>query len=339
MIQTRAFRIYQDDPFHAGFEEVTLASPDEGELVVAINYSGINYKDALAGSGRAKILRKSPLTGGIDLAGKVTESRSPDFAVGDWVLANGSGLSETIDGGYASHAKIPAAIAIPIPPNLDARRAMLIGTAGFTAALSVMQMLRNGQRPSAGAVAVTGASGGVGSFAAHLLAQSGFEAVAVSRKASDNSPSAKEADAYLRDLGASEVIAALNAPAGDLAKATWGGGIDCLGGEPLANLIKTTKPQGNVAAVGLAQSAELHGSVLPFIIRGVNLLGITSANCPPAVKRAVWQALGGELRPSDACFAAVLQQEVALSDVPAHFERVLAGEVRGRILVDCRAAT
>lgn len=336
MMRARAFRIYQGDKFHAGFEEVTLADPGAGEVIVAVAYSGINYKDALAGRGQAKILRQSPLTGGIDLAGEVIASRSPDFAVGDSVLVNGSGLSETIDGGYATHAKVPAAIAIPVPPSLDARRAMLIGTAGFTAALAVMRMRHNGQKPQMGALVVTGASGGVGSFAVHILARLGFEVIAVSRKGSDSSSSGKEVNSYLRDLGANEVVATLEAPAGDLAKATWGGGIDCLGGEPLAKLIKTTGAQGNVVSVGLAQAGELHSSVLPFIIRGVNLLGITSSNCPADIKRTVWRVLGEEMRPSDACLDAVLEQEVALSDISACFDRVLAGSVRGRILVNCR---
>lgn len=323
----RAFRIHDaKNNFHAGVESLpvdAIASPEKDEVLIRVAWSGVNYKDALAGTGKFKILRKSPLTGGIDLAGTVVASRYADVAVDDEVLLNGSGLSEIRDGGYAKYARVPGELVVPMPAALDARKAMLIGTAGFTAAQAIDLMQTNGQTPDCGPIAVTGASGGVGSFAVYLLAKLGYECVAVSRKA--------EAHEYLKKLGAARVIEAVPESDVPLASAKWGGAIDNLGGRTLANLLKSTRELGCVASIGLAQSAELSCTVLPLIIRGIRLLGVTSANCPQATRREIWKRLGEEWLPD--CFADVEADVVGLEALPDAFERILSGKLCGRILV------
>ncbi len=316
--------------FHAGIENTSVAAPAAGEVLIAVDYSGVNYKDALAGAGAAKITRTSPLTGGIDLAGVVAESAAPALAPGTAVLVHGSGLSETRDGGYAPYALVPADLVVPIPMPLDTRTAMIIGTAGFTAALAIERMRDNGQRPDGGPVLVTGASGGVGSFAVHLLAKLGFEVVAATRK-----PGARD---YLHKLGAACVIGApessSRAPARALDKAQWGGAIDNLGGGALAVAVAATRPWGNVVSVGLAQSQSLPLTVMPFIIRGVSLLGVTSANCPMHRKRHIWELLAGEMHPN--CLDDMLADTKTLQDLPACFQRLLSGKQQGRTLIRCR---
>ena len=325
MLSCKAFRIHKA-PFHAGLETVQLDEPRAGNVLVKVHYSGVNYKDALAATGTAPITRKDILTGGIDLAGVVVRSTVMEFAAGDAVLATGSGLSEIYDGGYASYAVLPAEILIPLPPQLDLRSAMIIGTAGFTAALCLERMLQNDQSAQCGAVVVTGASGGVGSFAVHFLKQQGFETVAATHK--------RAAIDYLRSLGADRVIDAIAPQSGALAKAIWGGAIDNLGGDTLATLLKTTHNGGNVVSVGLAESAELHTNVMPLIIRGVNLLGVTSANCPMSLKRKIWRSLGDKYLATST--EAMLCEIASLEDLPACFERLLNRQVQGRILIDCR---
>ena len=325
MISCQAFRIHKK-PFRAGFETVQIGEPEAGQVLVKVHYSGVNYKDALAGTGTAPITRKDVLTGGIDLAGVVEHSTVSEFKKGDEVLATGSGLGEIYDGGYAPYAIVPADILIPLPPRLDLRTTMIIGTAGFTAALSLERMLQNDQSPELGAVVVTGASGGVGSFAVHFLNRLGFEAVAATHK--------QQAGEYLKSLGASEIIGAISPVDGALAKTIWGGAIDNLGGETLATLLKTTHNGGNVVSVGLAQSSEVNLTVMPLIIRGVNLLGVTSANCSMPLKRKIWQSLGDKYLPTVA--QAMLCDLVKLEELPMCFERLLNRQVQGRILIDCR---
>lgn len=323
MLSFQAFRVHSTNPHQAGFETVKLDEPEDNQVLVKIHYSSVNYKDALSGTGAVTIARKFPLTGGIDLAGVVVSSASPDFNEGDEVLANGSGLGETLDGGYAEYAQLPAEIVIPVPPELSLRDTMIIGTAGFTAALGIEQMLTNNQVPDMGAVAVTGASGGVGSFAVHLLHKLGFEVTAVSRKA--------EAGDYLQKLGAKTVVNAIQPEPKQLGKAIWGGAVDNLGGETLATLLKTTHTGGNVLSVGLAQSPQLSMTVMPLIIRGVNLLGVSSANCPIVLKKKVWRLLGTKFFPEHK--DKIVHDTIGLRDLPACFERVLAGQVCGRTLV------
>ena len=334
----RAFQIHRDGragrdgrggndkprPFSTGVASLSHAPLARGEVLIRVLWSGVNYKDALAGTGRAPILRVDELNGGIDLAGVVEDSAADGVNIGDEVLANGCGLSESLDGGFAEYVRLSADLVIPVPGGLDARSAMLVGTAGFTAALSLHAMQQNGQTPEHGPVAVTGASGGVGSFAVHLLSRLGYECTAITR-----SPDAHD---YLTRLGASEVISAPAAVDEALGRMHWGGAIDNLGGPTLATLLKTTREWGNVVSVGLAQSASLQVSVMPFIIRGVSLLGVTSTNCPMDLRRELWRRLGDEWLPD--CLDAVHADTVTLDDLPAAFDRVLAGEVRGRILVE-----
>ena len=325
--QFEAFRIYQDArPFKAGVETLSLDDLTPGDTVIKVAYSGVNYKDALAGSGKTPILRTSPLNGGIDLAGTVVESRSGQYQPGDIVLAQGSGLSERYDGGYAEYARLPDECLLPIPPVLTAFEAMVIGTAGFTAALAIDQMETNGQKLQTGPVLVTGASGGVGSFAVRLLSQLGYECVAATRK-----PSARD---YLQHLGATEVISAIDPVTDTLGKQQWSGGIDNLGGQTLASVLKTTKMSGNVVSIGLLESADLSISVMPFIIRGVNLLGVSSANCPRAVRERIWQRLGEDMKPGN--LDTITNEVIGLRQLPQAFEKLLTGQVQGRIIIEMR---
>ena len=321
----KAWRIHQTkDDFCAGFEMLTLDELTAGEVVIEVAYSGVNYKDAMAGTNRAKILRKSPLVGGIDLAGKVVSDASGRFAPGDAVFAQGGGLGENYDGGYAPYARLPAEIVMAVPDGLDAFSVMAIGTAGFTAACAIERMERNGQKPQESApVLVTGATGGVGSFAVHLLARRGYRCVAATRKSA-------QAD-YLKRLGADEVIAAVEQVEGALGKATWGGAIDSLGGDTLAAVVKTARPPGNVVCVGRAESESLPLSVIPFIIRGVSLLGITSANCPMDMREMVWKRLAGDLKPT--CLDDVVAAQIGIEQLPGCFDKLIAGQARGRFIV------
>lgn len=322
----RALRIDErDGRVGAAFESLTLDDLTYGDVVIRVAYSSVNYKDALAATGAGSILRRFPLVGGIDLAGTVAESADPRFAPGDAVLACGAGLSETIDGGYAELARLPAGCVEPIPPGLDARSAMAIGTAGLTAALALHRIETNGQRPDLGPVLVTGATGGVGSVAVDLLAARGYEVAALTGKA--------DARAYLERLGAARIVdrQALAKPPGPLGKATWGGGIDAVGGDVLAALLATTRPNGNVASIGLAGGAKLETTVMPFILRGVSLVGVNSVAIEPALRAELWRRLGAEWKPRH--LDEIAKREVSLDDLPGVFPELLAGRVVGRIVV------
>lgn len=321
-----AFRIHADgNATHAGVEQLGLEQLSEGDVVIRVHYSSVNYKDALAATGKARILRRSPLVGGIDLAGEVVESSSALFSRGDPVLVNGSGLSEVHDGGYAEYARIPADWVVPLPAGLSLSQAMIIGTAGFTAALCVHLMQHNGQQTGEGLVVVTGASGGVGSFAVDLLHKLGYDVMAVT-----GTPGAHE---YLYGLGAAEVVAREKVEVGRglLEKACWAGAIDNVGGETLSNLVRATKPWGNVVSVGIAGGTGFQLSTMPFIIRGVNLLGVSSSNCPQDLRRQIWQRLGEDLRPEH--MARIHTQTSHLEGLPGVFARLLNNEIRGRVLV------
>lgn len=322
-----ALRIHQtaDGRSAAALEQISLADLTPGEVVVRVRYSSINYKDALAATGKGAILRRFPLVGGIDLAGEVVASTDARWAAGAEVLVCGCGLGETRDGGYARYARVAADAVVALPRGLDCRSAMAIGTAGLTAALALTRMEHNGQRPEQGPVAVTGASGGVGSLAIDMLAARGYEVVAVSGKT--------RAREYLRALGAHEIVdrAALGVGAKPLATARFGGAIDSLGGDALAALLKCVRPRGNVASIGLAASAELHTTVLPFILRGVNLLGINSVDVPQAQRAEIWQRLATELRPPH--LDVIAAREVALEELPAQFAAYVESNVVGRTVV------
>jgi acrylyl-CoA reductase (NADPH) len=322
----QAFRIHSSDGRIAGrFDTLTLDDLNPGEVVVRVQWSGINYKDALAATGTAPILRRYPLVGGIDLAGEVVSSTDARFAPGLPVLVTGCGLSETHDGGYAGYARVAADAVIPVPAGMDTREAMQLGTAGFTAALAIHRMEQNGQAPGNGPVVVTGATGGVGSLAVDMLAGRGYEVVAVSGK--------PESDDWLHALGAARILRRQEIDPGKrpMEKALWAGAIDNLGGELLAWLTRTVDQWGNIASVGLAAGPELRTTVMPFILRGVNLLGINSVLTPRATRLAVWARLAGDLRPRH--LERVCTRTVAFDELPGCFPDYVAGRVTGRTVV------
>jgi acrylyl-CoA reductase (NADPH) len=326
MQSLRAFRIDQHDGItRAGVQTLRLEDLSSGDVLIKAHYSSVNYKDALAATGRGKILRRFPLVGGVDVSGVVMESTDARFAAGEEVLVTGCGLGESHDGGFSELVRVPADWVVPLPRGLSLRDAMVLGTAGFTAALAIDRMEQNGQDPALGPVVVSGASGGVGSIAVDLLHGHGYEVIALSRK--------PDADGYLASLGADRVLDAqgVSDSRAPLEKAQWGGAIDTVGGEVLAWLTRTVRPWGNIAAVGLAGGAELHTTVMPFILRGVSLLGITSANCPMQRRQEVWQRLVNDLRPRH--LDTILAGEVSLDELPQVFEKVLSGQHRGRFLV------
>jgi NADPH2:quinone reductase len=326
MTSYRAFRIHQDDGVHrAEVEDLPLAPPDDGEILIRVAFSSVNYKDALAGTGRGRILKTFPLVGGIDAAGTVAESRDPRFRPGDGVLVTGWGLSFDHDGGYGEYLRVPADWAIPLPPGLAAREAMILGTAGLTAALAVYRMQANGQRPEMGPVLVTGASGGVGSVAVNLLHPLGYTVAAVSGKT--------DLHGWLRGVGAGEILARDALPGGDrpLERAVWGGAVDNVGGGMLAQITRTVRPWGNIAAIGLAGGHDLHTTVMPFILRGVSLLGINSVDVPAPLRAELWSRLAGDWRPP--ALGDILTRTVGLEGLPAAFDDLLGGRAHGRMLV------
>jgi acrylyl-CoA reductase (NADPH) len=322
----KAFRIHSDGGrVSARFEQLTLDELSAGEVLIRVAYSGINYKDALAATGAGKILRRYPLIGGIDLAGSVESSTDVRYRPGDAVLVTGCGLSETHDGGYAQFARVPGDWVIPMPQGLDAATAMALGTAGFTAALAIHRMEQNGQAPSGGPIAVTGASGGVGSIAVDMLAVRGYRVVAVSGKA--------DAAGYLEELGASEVLnrAGLDLGSRPLENARFAGAIDNLGGETLAWLTRTVDFWGNIASIGLTSGAELKTTVMPFILRGVALLGINSSATRREWRLAVWKRIATDLRPKH--LGRIVTRTISFDELPAAFPAWIEGRVTGRTVV------
>lgn len=322
----RAFRIHEENKkIVARFDDITLDDLAPGEVVVRVRFSGINYKDALAATGAGKILRKYPLVGGIDLAGDVVTSSDARFRSGDKVLVTGCELSETHDGGYAEYARLRADSVIAIPSGLDEFQAMALGTAGFTAALALHRMEQNGQMPEHGPIVVTGATGGVGSIALDMLASRRYESIAVSGK--------PEADAYLKSLGAGRVLRRqeINPGTRPLETALFGGAIDTVGGEMLAWLTRTVKYGGNIASVGMAGSAELKTTVMPFILRAVNLLGINSSATPRDLRIAVWQRIATDLKPRH--LDRIVSKTIPFAELPGAFEPYLKGTVTGRTVV------
>ena len=321
-----AFRIHSDrDKFSAGVEQMNIDDLSPGEVVVKVAYSSVNYKDALAGSGKGRILRQSPLNGGIDVAGYVTASTDPALKEGDSVLCTGSGLSETRDGGYAGYARLQAQWTIPLPAGLTLRESMILGTAGFTAGLSLFRMQQNGQTPDMGPIVVTGASGGVGSLAIDMLTQAGFEAHAISGKLDQFDD--------LIALGAKQCILRKDLYWGQrpLETSRWAGAIDNVGGDMLAGLTRVIHPYGNIASCGNAASIDLATTVMPFIIRGVSLLGIASAGTARAIRDQVWQHLASDWRPAH--LDRIARREVGLDGLAAVFDTMLAGGSLGRTVV------
>ena len=322
----RAFRIHDDEQgYRAGIETMAADALSPGEVLVRAAYSSINYKDALAGTGRGKILRRFPLNGGIDVAGHVVASTDPAFREGDAVLCTGSGLSETRDGGYAEYVRLEAATTIALPAGLDLRESMILGTAGFTAALALFRMEQNAQSPALGPVAVTGASGGVGMLAIDILARAGYAVDAITGKAD-------HAD-FLRRLGATTVTPRSEVDWGSrpMESARWGGAIDNVGGATLAGLCRQLQPYGNLASCGMAGGIEVATTVMPFIIRGVSVLGIASAGTARRIRETVWRNLAGPWKPAH--LDAICTREVGLDALAEVFPGMLAGGSLGRTLV------
>ncbi|MCY7354125.1 MAG: YhdH/YhfP family quinone oxidoreductase [Lysobacter sp.] len=321
----RTFRIHNDTAgYRSGIETIALDDLNPGEVVIKTAYSSVNYKDALAGTGQGKILRTFPLVGGIDVAGHVVASTDKRFKEGDAVLVTGSGLSEARDGGYGDYARVESQWTIPLPTGLSLRDSMILGTAGFTAALALFRMIENRQTPSMGPLAVTGASGGVGSLAVDIFSRAGYEVHAISGKA--------EQAGYLKSIGASEVLGrdAL-ATTRPMESTCFGGGLDNVGGTMLASLLAQTAPYGNVASAGLTASNALDTTVMPFIIRGVSLLGVASAGTARDIRDEVWRRLANDWRPAH--LDRICTREATLDQLPEVFDAMLAGKSHGRTLV------
>jgi acrylyl-CoA reductase (NADPH) len=322
----QAFRIHNDKSgYRAAVESMQTDALSPGEVLIKVAYSSVNYKDALAGTGSGKILRQFPLNGGIDVAGYVVASSDAAFKEGDQVLCTGSGLSETRDGGFAEYARIESKWTIPLPAGLTLRESMALGTAGFTAALALLQMTRNGQTPDMGPIVVTGATGGVGSLAIDILTRAGFEAHAITGKIAHFD--------YLTSLGAQQCIARTDLYWGQrpLEPAHWAGAIDNVGGDMLAGLTRVIKPYGNVAICGNAGGFDVATTVMPFIIRGVSLLGVASAGTARAMRESVWTHLAGDWKPAH--LDRIADKEIALDGLGDTFATMLAGGSLGRTVV------
>jgi len=322
----KALRIHAtDDGVEVKLEELTLDDLNAGEVVIKTAWSCVNYKDALAVSGAGKILRTSPLVGGIDVAGVIESSTDDRYKEGDEVLVTSAALSETRDGGFAEYARLAADDVIPLPAGFSLRDTMALGTAGFTAALAVLRMEHNGQRPEQGPIAVSGATGGVGSVVIDLLAGRGYEVHAISSKTN--------AVDYLRELGAAEVLSPADLDMGTrpMERAVWGGAVDNLGGDMLSWFTRSTKYGGNVASIGLAASIKLETTVMPFILRGVNLLGINAVDTPRDLRLTVWEHLATDLKPRH--LERIVNGEIGLEDITGCVQDWLDGKVTGRKLV------
>ena len=328
----KAYRTYeQDNVVSSRFVDMKLEDLDPGDVVIRTKYSTINYKDALSYNGTGKIMRKFPTVAGIDLAGTVESSSDPRWKRGDKVIVTGYDLGVSHDGGYAEYARVPADWIVRRPESMTAFDAMTLGTAGFTAALAIHLMQHNGLAPDSGPVAVTGATGGVGSVAIEILAKQGYHVVAITGKA-------READ-YLRGIGAKEVMLRSSLDFSrirPLEKATWAGAVDNLGGDMLAWLLATSRVGGTVAAVGLAADMKLNTTVAPFILRGVHLLGTDSANCPMSLRQTLWNRLAVDWRP-DRVHDQVTT--IDFDELPMHFDAYLKGMARGRTVVRVGADT
>ena len=326
MASFRVYRIYSEDgKVQERLVQAALDELDPGEVVIKTAFSSVNYKDALAATGAGKIIRRFPCIGGVDACGTVTSSSDARFKAGDEVICTSYDLGVAHDGGYAEYLRVPAGWVVPLPNGLTLFESMALGTAGFTAGLAVDRMEHEGLDPSKGPVIVTGATGGVGSIAVDILAKAGYDVTALT---------GKEAEAgYLKQLGAKQIILRGSLDLSrikPLDKATWAGAVDNLGGDTLAWLASTMQVGGALASIGLAASHTLNTTVMPFILRGVSLLGVDSVNASMGPRQKVWQRLASDLKPRH---LAEMCNTVTLDDLPAVFDRILKGLARGRTVV------
>ena len=330
MTTLKAYRIFDEDGKVASrFVDMKLEELDPGEVVVKVAYSSVNFKDALAATGAGKIIRRFPCNGGIDLSGTVVDSRDARFKPGDEVIATSYDIGVSHDGGYAEYCRVPADWVVAMPVGLDLYSSMVLGTAGFTAGLAVVRMEHEGLRPENGPVIVTGATGGVGSIAVDILATSGYHVVALTGKEAQTD--------YLKKLGAAEVMLRSSldlAKIRPLGRETWAGAVDNLGGDVLSWIASTMKVAGALASIGLAASFELKTTVMPFILRGVSLLGVDSVNAAMDVRTRVWQRLATDLKPRH---LDAMASRVAFADLPDVFGKVLNQQITGRTVVSIGA--
>lgn len=326
MTTLKAYRIFNEDGKLAGrFDDMKLEDLDAGNIVIKVAYSSVNFKDALAATGAGKIIRRFPCVGGVDLSGTVVESGEARFRKGDAVIATSYDIGVAHDGGYAEYARIPAGWVVPMPKGLNLFEAMALGTAGYTAALAVERMEHEGLKPANGPVIVSGATGGVGSIAVDILSACGYRVVALT---------AKEAESdYLKRIGATEVMLRSSLDLSrikPLDKATWAGAVDNLGGDVLSWIASTMQVGGTLASIGLAASHAFNTTVMPFILRGVSLLGVDSVNTPMALREKVWRRLGSDLKPRR---LQSIASTVDFADLPSVFDKVIKAQVRGRTVV------
>ena len=330
MDKFKAYRLREvDRKVVAAFEQMSIDELDQGEVLIRVAYSDVNYKDALAATGKGRIIRRFPCVGGVDLSGTVIESSDARFTRGDAVIATSYEIGVAHDGGYAEYARIPADWVVPMPRGLNLAEAMALGTAGYTAALGVVRMEQVGLRPANGPVIVSGATGGVGSISIDILSKLGYHVVALTGKEA-------EAD-YLKAIGAKEVKLRQSL---DLAKikpldtATWAGAVDNLGGEVLAWMASTMLQGGAIASIGLAASMSLNTSVAPFILRGVSLLGIDSGYTPMPLRQEVWRRLATDMKP---VHLQTMVRTIPFDALPTVFDDFINAKIRGRIVVDLSA--
>jgi acrylyl-CoA reductase (NADPH) len=323
----KAFRIHNDgEGYRSGIENINIDDVSDGDVTIRCEWSGINYKDALAATGKGQILKSFPLIGGIDVAGEVITSESERFSPGDKVLVTGCNQSETRDGGYSQYLKLDSNNVVPLPAGLSTREAMGIGTAGFTAAISLHRMEALGQTPQAGPIVITGATGGVGSFAIDILTRAGYEVHAITGKL--------EQFDYLEELGARQCISRHDLHWGQkpLEKVRWAGCIDNVGGDTLAGISRVIDLWGNIAVCGMAGGIGLHATNLPMILRGVSLIGISSNNTPYDIRKTLWDRLANEWRPKH--LDSIVRTEVNLDTLADAFETLMSGNSLGRIVVN-----
>ncbi|KAA0874041.1 acrylyl-CoA reductase (NADPH) [Nitrincola tapanii] len=325
----KAILIEKDDAgYRASLKELTDAELPEGDVTVSVSHSTLNYKDGLAISGRSPVVRKFPMVPGIDLVGTVESSQHPNFKAGDAVLLNGWGVGETHWGGLAQKARLRGDWLIPLPKAFSPQQAMAIGTAGYTAMLCILALERQGITPDQGEVLVTGAAGGVGSVAIAVLAKLGYSVVAVSGRLEERD--------FLTHLGAKEILdrAEFSSPGKPLARERWAAAIDVVGSQTLVNVCASMRYRGVVTACGLAGGMDFPATVAPFILRGITLVGIDSVMCPREDRLIAWQRLAQDLDPNK---LALITQEIPLADAIATAEKLLNGQVRGRVVVDLNA--